>query len=194
VRGPTGWPRGSSRGWRRARPSGFGPAASARPYVSRRETWSPPNVNDLVRAGAASASARFAGRQRANARRGPGRAADQIRSAARVANPAAYPAATLSALAPLARRTDRPGGIIVDAKSGVSGAGRGGAARGSASPRSTRTSPPTAVSSTPTSRDHAGALAAPRRARVDHVHAAPDPDDAASSRRATPRPAAPRQP
>ena len=51
----------------------------------------------------------------------------QIRGAARVANPGCYPAASLTALAPLvAGRLVEPGGIIIDAKSGVSGAGRGG--------------------------------------------------------------------
>jgi len=52
---------------------------------------------------------------------------DQIRKAVRVANPGCYPSATLAALAPLlADHLVEPGGIIVDAKSGVSGAGRGG--------------------------------------------------------------------
>ena len=52
---------------------------------------------------------------------------DQIREATRVANPGCYPAATLAALAPLvANKLVDPAGIIIDAKSGVSGAGRGG--------------------------------------------------------------------
>src|SRR3954453_14318698 len=52
---------------------------------------------------------------------------DQVREATRVANPGCYPAASLSALAPLvAGRMVEPAGIIIDAKSGVSGAGRGG--------------------------------------------------------------------
>ena len=52
---------------------------------------------------------------------------EQIRGASRVANPGCYPAATLAALAPLldAKLID-PNGIIIDAKTGVSGAGRGG--------------------------------------------------------------------
>jgi N-acetyl-gamma-glutamyl-phosphate reductase len=52
---------------------------------------------------------------------------ETVRGASRVANPGCYPAATLAALAPLltARHID-PNGIIVDAKTGVSGAGRGG--------------------------------------------------------------------
>ena len=52
---------------------------------------------------------------------------DQIRGKTRIANPGCYPAATLTPLAPLLKNnlisTDR---LIVDAKSGVSGAGRGG--------------------------------------------------------------------
>jgi N-acetyl-gamma-glutamyl-phosphate reductase len=53
---------------------------------------------------------------------------DRIRSATRVANPGCYPAASLAALAPLvARGLVEPDHIIIDAKSGVSGAGRGGA-------------------------------------------------------------------
>ena len=52
---------------------------------------------------------------------------DTIRGATRVANPGCYPAASLSALAPLiAAKLIEPSGIIIDAKSGVSGAGRGG--------------------------------------------------------------------
>ena len=52
---------------------------------------------------------------------------DKIRTSTRVANPGCYPAASLAALAPLvARRLIEPAGIIIDAKSGVSGAGRGG--------------------------------------------------------------------
>ncbi len=52
---------------------------------------------------------------------------DQIRLAKRVANPGCYPSAVLTALAPLAaQRLIQAEGLIVDAKSGVSGAGRGG--------------------------------------------------------------------
>jgi len=52
---------------------------------------------------------------------------DKIRSATRVANPGCYPAATLTALAPLlSKKLVEPENIIVDAKTGVSGAGRGG--------------------------------------------------------------------
>src|SRR5919112_4239048 len=52
---------------------------------------------------------------------------EHIRSSTRVANPGCYPAASLAALAPLAagKMIDAKG-IIIDAKSGVSGAGRGG--------------------------------------------------------------------
>lgn len=53
---------------------------------------------------------------------------ERIRGAMRVANPGCYPAATLSALAPLfAGKMVSAAGVIIDAKSGVSGAGRGGA-------------------------------------------------------------------
>ncbi len=52
---------------------------------------------------------------------------EQIKGQTRIANPGCYPSATLSALAPLlANQMIDPNGIIVDAKSGVSGAGRGG--------------------------------------------------------------------
>jgi N-acetyl-gamma-glutamyl-phosphate reductase len=52
---------------------------------------------------------------------------DAVKSATRVANPGCFPAATLAALAPLlAKGMIEPGNIIIDAKTGVSGAGRGG--------------------------------------------------------------------
>ncbi len=52
---------------------------------------------------------------------------DQIRKSTRIANPGCYPAASLAALAPLvANKLIDPTNIIIDAKSGVSGAGRGG--------------------------------------------------------------------
>lgn len=52
---------------------------------------------------------------------------EQIRSASRIANPGCYPSATLAALAPLAaNKLIDPASLIIDAKSGVSGAGRGG--------------------------------------------------------------------
>ncbi|HEV7299478.1 MAG TPA: N-acetyl-gamma-glutamyl-phosphate reductase [Tepidisphaeraceae bacterium] len=52
---------------------------------------------------------------------------DQIRNATRVANPGCYPAASLAALSPLvANGLIDPASIIIDAKTGVSGAGRGG--------------------------------------------------------------------
>jgi N-acetyl-gamma-glutamyl-phosphate reductase len=54
---------------------------------------------------------------------------EKIKTATRIANPGCYPAATLTALAPLvAMKLVDLAGIIVDAKSGVSGAGRGGGA------------------------------------------------------------------
>ena len=52
---------------------------------------------------------------------------DQIAKASRIANPGCYPAASIAALAPLlAAGLADPDNIIIDAKSGVSGAGRGG--------------------------------------------------------------------
>jgi N-acetyl-gamma-glutamyl-phosphate reductase len=52
---------------------------------------------------------------------------DQIKGQTRVANPGCFPAATLTPLAPLlAAGLIDPEGIIIDAVSGVSGAGRGG--------------------------------------------------------------------
>ena len=52
---------------------------------------------------------------------------EKIRGKTRIANPGCYPAASLTALAPLvANKLVEPTGIIIDAKSGVSGAGRGG--------------------------------------------------------------------
>ena len=50
---------------------------------------------------------------------------DAVRSAELVANPGCYPTAALLALAPLAE-AGLIDGVVVDAKSGVSGAGRGG--------------------------------------------------------------------
>jgi N-acetyl-gamma-glutamyl-phosphate reductase len=52
---------------------------------------------------------------------------DKIRSSTRIANPGCYPSAALAAIAPLiAGGLTQSGAIIIDAKSGVSGAGRGG--------------------------------------------------------------------
>ncbi|MCJ2121791.1 N-acetyl-gamma-glutamyl-phosphate reductase [Methylobacterium sp. J-077] len=52
---------------------------------------------------------------------------DHIAGRSRVANPGCFPAATLTALAPLlAGKLIEPGGIVIDAKTGISGAGRGG--------------------------------------------------------------------
>jgi N-acetyl-gamma-glutamyl-phosphate reductase len=52
---------------------------------------------------------------------------DQIRKSTRLANPGCFPAATLTALAPLlVNKMVEPDNIIVDAATGVSGAGRGG--------------------------------------------------------------------
>jgi N-acetyl-gamma-glutamyl-phosphate reductase len=53
---------------------------------------------------------------------------ERIRAATRIANPGCYPAAALLALAPLIREgLVEPEGIVIDAKSGVTGTGRGGA-------------------------------------------------------------------
>ena len=53
---------------------------------------------------------------------------DKIRGARRLANPGCYPAAALLALAPLLQEgLVEPEGIVIDAKSGVTGTGRGGA-------------------------------------------------------------------
>lgn len=52
---------------------------------------------------------------------------DQIKGQTRIANPGCFPAATQTALAPLlASRLIEPGNIVIDAKTGISGAGRGG--------------------------------------------------------------------
>ena len=52
---------------------------------------------------------------------------DEVKGKTRVANPGCYPAASLGALAPLlANNLIDPSNVIIDAKSGVSGAGRGG--------------------------------------------------------------------
>ncbi|HEY5635849.1 MAG TPA: N-acetyl-gamma-glutamyl-phosphate reductase [Burkholderiales bacterium] len=53
---------------------------------------------------------------------------EKIKATRRLANPGCYPAATLLALAPLvAAGLVEPQGLVSDAKSGVTGAGRGGA-------------------------------------------------------------------
>jgi N-acetyl-gamma-glutamyl-phosphate reductase len=52
----------------------------------------------------------------------------EIEGRSRVANPGCFPAATLTALAPLlVNGMIEPGNIVIDAKTGISGAGRGGA-------------------------------------------------------------------
>lgn len=52
----------------------------------------------------------------------------RIEGQIRVANPGCFPAATLIALAPLlVNKLIEPGNIVIDAKTGISGAGRGGA-------------------------------------------------------------------
>ena len=55
----------------------------------------------------------------------------QIEGQIRVANPGCFPAATLNALAPLlVNKLIEPGNIVIDVKTGISGAGRGGSATG----------------------------------------------------------------
>ena len=51
------------------------------------------------------------------------------RGAELVANPGCYPTAAILALAPLAERGADRGSVVIDAKSGVSGAGRDGGER-----------------------------------------------------------------
>lgn len=52
---------------------------------------------------------------------------EKIKNQTRIANPGCYPAASLAALAPLAAsKLIDPTSIIIDAKTGISGAGRGG--------------------------------------------------------------------
>ncbi|MBW6397365.1 N-acetyl-gamma-glutamyl-phosphate reductase [Roseomonas sp. HJA6] len=52
---------------------------------------------------------------------------DRIAGQSRIANPGCFPAAVLTALAPLlANGLVEPGNIVIDAKTGISGAGRGG--------------------------------------------------------------------
>ncbi|KMO17892.1 N-acetyl-gamma-glutamyl-phosphate reductase [Methylobacterium platani] len=52
---------------------------------------------------------------------------DRIAGRSRIANPGCFPVATLTALAPLlAGGLIEPGHIVIDAKTGISGAGRGG--------------------------------------------------------------------
>ena len=53
---------------------------------------------------------------------------ERIRATSRLANPGCYPAAALLALVPLVKEgLVEPEGIVIDAKTGVTGAGRGGA-------------------------------------------------------------------
>ena len=53
---------------------------------------------------------------------------ERIRGTSRLANPGCYPAAALLALAPLIKEgLVEPEGVVIDAKTGVTGAGRGGA-------------------------------------------------------------------
>ena len=103
----------------------------------------------------------------------------KIRGAARLANPGCYPAAALLALAPLVQEgLVEPEGIVIDAKSGVTGTGRGGSSdygycrdqRGRVRLR--------AGVAPPRARDRAGAGAARRTPGEHRLHAAPRADDA----------------
>lgn len=52
---------------------------------------------------------------------------DRIKGSTRIANPGCFPVATLNTLAPLlAAKLIEPSNIVIDAKTGISGAGRGG--------------------------------------------------------------------
>lgn len=52
---------------------------------------------------------------------------ERIRGSNRIANPGCFPVATLNTLAPLlSAKLIEPGNIVIDAKTGISGAGRGG--------------------------------------------------------------------
>ena len=89
-----------------------------------------------------------------------------------VANPGCYPTATLLALAPLAR-AGTIADVVVDAKSGVSGAGRARDADARTSSRSTRTSSPYGVGAHRHMPEIDQELARARRAGDGDVHAAP---------------------
>ena len=102
----------------------------------------------------------------------------QIEGQSRVANPGCFPAAALSALAPLlANKLIEPGNIVIDAKCGISGAGRGGAdsrfgyAESNENPGALRS-----AAARPHARDGQDDRAAQRRQRIwAGVHATPVP-------------------
>ena len=103
----------------------------------------------------AHARARAARRGRLRAARAAPRR--RSRGADLVANPGCYPTAALLALAPLAR-AGLIADVVIDAKTGVSGAGRARDRRPRTSSRSTRTSPPYGVGRPPPhARDRPGA-------------------------------------
>jgi N-acetyl-gamma-glutamyl-phosphate reductase len=92
----------------------------------------------------------------------------QIEGQTRVANPGCFPAATLNALAPLlVNKLIEPGNIVIDAKTGISGAAGAVRTANSATLRATRTCCPMVCSSTPTclrsSRRSSGSVAAARQ-------------------------------
>ena len=100
---------------------------------------------------------------------------EQIADAELVANPGCYPTATILALAPLAA-AGLIDDVVVDAKSGVSGAGRAGGT-GSTSSASTRTPCPTESTVTGTSprSRRSSARSAPATRRRAHLRPAPRP-------------------
>ena len=163
------------RGGRRlpARRGGAGRGRAARPRRARRRPLRrlpaarPRHLRGLVR--------------RARARRSyfgqgvyglPELTREEVRGADLVANPGCYPTAALLGLAPLAR-AGLIGDVVIDAKSGVSGAGRGADARRRTSSPPTRTSRPTRSRATGTRRRSSRSSRRSAQRRDDHVHAAP---------------------
>ena len=106
----------------------------------------------------------------------------EIARRAHVASPGCYPTAASLALAPLlAAGLVEPTGIVVDAVSGVSGAGRGAEGHEPLRRGRTTTSPPTACSRTATPPRWSRRSATCRRPGAGAVHAAPRADDARAS-------------
>ena len=97
----------------------------------------------------------------------------EIAGADLVANPGCYPTAALLALAPLAR-AGLIGDVVIDAKSGVSGAGREPTSTTHFISRRREHDALQGRAPSPHARDRAGARG-PGRAGHDHVHPAPGP-------------------
>ena len=95
---------------------------------------------------------------------------EEIRGASLVANPGCYPTASLLALAPLAR-AGLIDDVVIDAKSGVSGAGRAATEKTHFVTVDENLSAYGVPAPSPHPRDRAGARDAGRR-RPDHVHPA----------------------